>query len=238
MNLEHIASILALHKKWLLGDKYGKRADLRGANLGEANLSGADLGGANLGGANLGWTNLRGADLRGADLRDANLRGADLRGANLGEANLRGADLRGADLRGANLGGANLGWTNLRDANLSRANLRGANLRRAIFDYRTIGMHAAPEGKLTGYKKLANGTICRIEVPEDARRSCATTRKYRCERAFVLEGAGHTMHDGVKTEYRPGNEVRPDSWDDNRWNECSHGIHFFLTREEAEAWNV
>jgi hypothetical protein len=25
----------------------------------------------------------------------------------------------------------------------------------------------------------------------------------------------------------------PDSFDDTRWEECSHGIHCFLTREEA-----
>ena len=24
-----------------------------------------------------------------------------------------------------------------------------------------------------------------------------------------------------------------DSWDDNRWNECSHGIHFFIDRQSA-----
>lgn len=23
----------------------------------------------------------------------------------------------------------------------------------------------------------------------------------------------------------------------NRWNECSHGIHFFITRREAELYN-
>ena len=24
-----------------------------------------------------------------------------------------------------------------------------------------------------------------------------------------------------------------DSWDDNCWNECSHGIHFFIDRQSA-----
>jgi len=31
--------------------------------------------------------------------------------------------------------------------------------------------------------------------------------------------------------------VRCDKWDDDRWNECSGGIHFFLTRAEAEAYS-
>ena len=28
--------------------------------------------------------------------------------------------------------------------------------------------------------------------------------------------------------------IKPDSWDNNRWDECSNGIHFFITRLEAE----
>ena len=35
-------------------------------------------------------------------------------------------------------------------------------------------------------------------------------------------------------EYRVGETVRPDKWDENRFNECSNGIHFFITRIEAE----
>ena len=88
MTKEELDKVLELHKKWLDGDKAGKRAVLFGANLLGANLLGA---------------NLLGANLRGADLLDANLRGADLIYANLRGANLRGADLNGADLRGANI---------------------------------------------------------------------------------------------------------------------------------------
>lgn len=88
MTKEELDKVLESHKKWLDGDKAGKRAVLFGANLLGANLLGA---------------NLRGANLRGADLLDANLRGADLIYANLRGANLRGADLNGADLRGANI---------------------------------------------------------------------------------------------------------------------------------------
>ena len=91
MTKEELDKVLELHKKWLDGDKAGKRAVLFGANL---------LG-----------ANLRGANLRGADLLDANLRGADLRGADLIYANLRGANLRGADLNGADLRGANIDYS-------------------------------------------------------------------------------------------------------------------------------
>jgi hypothetical protein len=33
--------------------------------------------------------------------------------------------------------------------------------------------------------------------------------------------------------YKVGEMVFPDSFDENRWNECSHGIHFFINKDEA-----
>jgi hypothetical protein len=52
----------------------------------------------------------------------------------------------------------------------------------------------------------------------------------------VLEApdGAYTNEHGPRTEYRVGETVRPDKWDDNWMEECSHGIHFFITREEAE----
>ena len=103
-----LASILNLHKAWLIGEDYGKRADLS-----EANLSWADLSRANLRGADLREANLSEANLRWANLSGANLSGANLREANLSEANLSWADLSGADLREADLSGANLDYSGL-----------------------------------------------------------------------------------------------------------------------------
>ena len=71
----------------------------------------------------------------------------------------------------------------------------------------------------------------------EAKRSNATGRKCRAEYAKVLEviGAevGISQHDG-KTKYKVGETIHSDKWDDNRWEECSSGIHFFITRLEAE----
>ena len=100
MNIE---IVLENHKKWMLGEKGGERANLRGADLFAANLSAANLCDADLCGASL-----RGANLRGANLYGASLRGASLRGANLSAANLCDADLCGASLCDANLCGASL----------------------------------------------------------------------------------------------------------------------------------
>jgi hypothetical protein len=164
------------------------------------------------------------------DFRDAYLYGADLRGADLRGANLYGADLRGADLRDANLRDADLRGADLRDANLYGANLRGANLPDLVVAQLSI----LPEGDLIGYKKLSGDVICRIKIPADAKRSNATGRKCRAEYAIVLEGEGFSKHDN-KFKYVVGETVRPrKAWCEDRWQECDSGIHFFLTKIEAE----
>ena len=48
---------------------------------------------------------------------------------------------------------------------------------------------------------------------------------------------GVSLYDG-KTEYRKGQIVKCDRWEEDRWKECGGGIHFFLTREEAEAFAI
>ena len=83
-----LASILNLHKAWIIGEDYGKRAnlswaDLSGADLREADLSRADLSEADLSWADLSWADLSRADLSRADLSRADLSWADLSGANL-----------------------------------------------------------------------------------------------------------------------------------------------------------
>ena len=193
-----------------------------------ADLSGADLYGADLSGANLSRANLYGADLYGANLSRANLSGADLSGANLSRANLSRANLSGANLSGADLSGANLSG-----ANLSRADLYGAkNAELAIAKTRIL-----PDGDLIGWKKCQGGIIVKLRIPEAAKRSHAFGRKCRAEYADVIEiigeGKAISSHDS-KTEYVVGQRVTPDVFDENWQQECAGGIHFFITRLEAE----
>ena len=225
MTQEEFNAILENHKKWLEGNG-GERADLKGADLCGADLRDADLCGADLCGADL-----RGADLCGADLRDADLCGADL----------RDADLRGADLRVANLCGADLRGADLRDADLCGADLRGVR-----HDERTAfyAMQCPEKGAYIGYKK-AGGKIVELEIQEDAKRSSATTRKCRASKAKVLSITsidGEEHFEEAKSNYdnsfvyEVGETVEVKDFDENRWNECSAGIHHFITRGEAERY--
>jgi len=181
-----------------------------------------------------------GADLRWANLHGANLHGANLHGADLRWANLRWADLRWANLHGANLYRADLRWANLRWADLRWANLHGANLYGAknIPEYIVSSLQVLPdEGDVVGWKKCRDGVIVKLLIKSGTPRSSATTRKCRAKEATVLEVFGSDVaiskHD-KNTTYEVGETVVCDLWDEDRWNECSGGIHFFITRKEAE----
>jgi len=169
----------------------------------------------------------------------ANLSRANLSRADLSSANLSGADLYRADLSRADLYGADLSSANLSGANLSRANLSGANLSSAkSADHALAQTSILPDcGDVIGWKKCVSGVIVKLLIPEAAKRSNASGRKCRAEYADVIEviGAdkGISKHDGM-TEYRMGERVTADKWDSDRFNECSGGIHFFITRIEAE----
>ena len=131
---------------------------------------------------------------------------------------------------------ADLSYADLRSANLRSANLRSAkNLSAlAIAEMQFIPV----EGAFIGWKKCRNSVIVKLLIPEDAKRCHGTERKCRASKAQVIEVIGAEV--GIseyQTEvvYRKGETVTPDSFDDNRWNTCSNGIHFYLTRDEAEA---
>ena len=210
-SIEELAEIIAKHKKWIDDGCDGVRANLSGADLSWANLSGANLFRANLSGADLSWANLFRANLSGA-----NLSGANLSGANLFRANLSGADLSGAENT----------------------------------EYATAVTMVPCEGSIIGWKKAHKPErdgycIVKLRIPEEAKRSSATGRKCRAEWVEVIEviGAEYAVSDradenGDRLEYRPGQTVKPDKWDDNRWEECSNGIHFFVSRIEAESYDL
>ena len=153
-------------------------------------------------------------------------------------ADLSGANLSGANLSRANLSGANLSRANLSRANLSRADLSGANLSGAYLPDFAV---CPDEGAFVAFKKLQGSIVATLEIPAEARRTSSLVgRKCRAEFARVLAlsgGAlvGYSQHDG-KFAYRLGEVVHPDSFDGDIRAECLPGIHFFITKKEAEKY--
>ena len=129
-----------------------------------------------------------------------------------------------------------------------------------IFD--NLPLVCPSEGEFIGWKALLLqkgdeedeencelvAVIGKLLIPADAKRSSAFGKKCRCSKAKLLEVyALDNLSDPLSIqeneilvgflsydfEYKLGEEVYPDKFDENKWNECSNGIHFFMTREEA-----
>jgi hypothetical protein len=210
MDSTKLKEILELHLKWLNGRADGVRANLRRADLCRAYLRGANLCGANLHGANL----------RRADLHGANLREAYLSVAHLSEANLRGADLRGAHLSEANLRGADL-----TDAKLSPFSL------------------CPEEGDFIAWKKVEGGVVLKLRII-GKRISTPIGRKCRTDKCEVLaayDREGKEVRALFRSKYDrffhySVGEIIWTPLDEDFRVECTSGIHFFMTRQEAEEY--
>jgi hypothetical protein len=86
---------------------------------------------------------------------------------------------------------------------------------------------------------LQDGCIATLKIPEQSKRSSATSRKCRASEAYVVKienpkGKEIKMCLSEKGgTYITGQTILPDAFDECRWNECSNGIHFFITKQEA-----
>jgi hypothetical protein len=218
-----IKQVLEMHRLWLQGQgRRGSRADLSHADLSGADLSGADLSRADLSGADLSRADLSRADLIRADLSHAYLSGADLSHAYLSGADLSGAYLSGADLSRADLSGADLSG-----AVLSGADLSGA----CMGNWRIL----PDEGTIVGWKKLSGGVICKLQINAADAVCSLVGRKCRARAAVVMEGKGRSSHD-LSFTYAPGQTLTVPNFDDDIRIECAPGIHFFITKKEAQEY--
>ena len=192
------------------------------------------------------------ADFSSKDLSNINLEGKDLSHADFRHCNLTNANLRNTNLRFSEFSCAIIQSTNFTGANLKNAySLNSWTFKNAILtDVIGINDLCPKEGSFIGWKKCCNGiqppVIVKLEIPANARRCSAISNKCRCSQAKVLEiqNLDGTIADAKEVYswynknfvYRVNEYIYPDWFDDNFWNECGHGIHFFMKREEAVNW--
>ena len=136
----------------------------------------------------------------------------------------------------ANLSGADLYGANLYGADLSGADLSGAE------NVPFIPMACPDTGSFIAFKKASDHIVV-LEIPADARRLSATGRKCRCDKANVLRieemdgtASGRIVVASDRDSsfvYKVGEMVSVPDFCEDRWQECSAGIHFFINRQEA-----
>ncbi|WP_366511333.1 MULTISPECIES: DUF5758 domain-containing protein [Enterococcus] len=106
-------------------------------------------------------------------------------------------------------------------------------------------MQCPEEGSFIAYKK-AKGLVVKLLIPDDAKRSSATSRKCRCDKAKVLEimqpDKTPSNITSVPSNYDPdfvyevGKTVMVSDFEEDRFVECAAGIHFFITFDEAKKY--
>lgn len=203
---------------------------------------------------------LRGISEYGANDYLLYCKNCDLRGIGIGQFiyyRLRGCDLRGADMAGLRLSSADYiedcdlrgttGWDRIYSTSVCGTKRTLAQLA----EY--IPMRCPREGSYTGYKSCRcigydnARAIVVLEIPAHARRSSAFGSKCRASEAVVKAIWGYGKNGNrVKLEsavsshdpnfvYRVGETVKPTHpFCENRFDECSSGIHHFMTYEEAK----
>jgi len=187
----------------------------------------------------------------------------DFRYLNLEKSDLSVSALRGIDLSYSNLCGTKFLASDCSDAKFTGCStdyytdFTYANLIHSI-DVTFVPMACPETGEFIGWKRVKNYLV-KLKIPEDAKRSSATSYKCRCDKAFVLgiynlDGSDADLDElnvvarglmvgGVKFEqitapitYKVDEIAYADSFDEDRWDECSHGIHFFTEYSMARQY--
>lgn len=199
---------------------------------------------------------LSGVDFTGAELEDVHFRYCDLRGAKFDNTKFVNVDFYRCafDIVMAPDG--------LNIAQFYKDGIRVYGCLTYIIKYGHVGTFNSADmyypietdgEELTGYKKVMVGdlvsdihyAIAKLRIPayadrivyedDKCRASCAQVVDIYDENDIHYDGGSSMYYPTVKCEYRPKHMVYSDSFDDNPFEVCSHGIHFFLT--EQEAWD-
>lgn len=239
--------------------------NLAGQDLQECVFECCRLTGANFAGANLQGASFLDCTASRATFMDANMQGSridstmltderdelglpgfsycNFSNVHLGSAKLDRAVMTSCDMRDSYLYRAAFGTADILNR-FSCANLAGVVwIPKAV----AAAVPKLPDGKITGWKRCADGRIVELEIPKTAQRSAGLSRKIRASFAitrsilspkFKYCQTARSQRDtrGNDCAYRVGYQTVADTWDPNPWSVCTHGIHFFLTRDEAVAY--
>ena len=229
--------------------------DFEGAIFSNVNLSGVIFDGCCLDRANFLDTNLAKTRFTSTTFNHAEFSNVDLSEAAFPSANFYMTRFSSCVARKTNFENCVFSFTEFTQTDITDAKLKDVELRYTKFPFdkidRTENAPYLPSicpdaGSFTGWKKAGTDgvdvLVC-LEIPADAKRLSGAGRKCRCDKAKVL---GIYNLDGTPSErteaysgydsdfvYRVGETVSVPNFNENRFNECAEGIHFFITRQEA-----
>ena len=200
---------------------------------------------------------LTGMDLSNMDFTLCSFQNTTLCGVSFADSTVEnalfdGCSLRGADFRNACMITGSFRYCDMRECNICGANLYGAVLEHAdladiVSDDKTqwFRLHCPEKGAFLGYKKCVNDRMVQLLIPADARRTSATLPSCRCDKAKVLTIKSFDYQENFDEAwslvdenfvYRKGEWVEVKNFNEDRWQDSTTGIHFWLTRAEAQAY--
>lgn len=205
--------------------------------LTDANLSGWDLSRIDFSLSSFTRVCFDRANMQETRIENALFDACTFRGTDFRRAYMKGAAMRYDDLTGADIRGANLFSTVLEHAVLDDI----------ISDDETkfFRLYCPESGAFLGYKKCFNNRLVQLLIPADAKRTSATLNSCRCSKAKVLTIKSFDFSEEYDEAwslvdenfvYRKGQWVEVPDFDEDRWNDSTTGIHFWMTREEAKAY--
>lgn len=262
MTRDEVLSIVEEHRRWLDGDKAAECANFDGEVIECVDLSGVNLSGANFSNAyincvNFSRSDLSGVSFRNADIYSSNFADAQLCKSDFAKAFVCSANFAGAALSRVNIMGVAFAGVDMYNADVANANiecvtfngvcLSNTNIDKTKIDTDTLNeiipMRCPETGSFIGWKKACDNYIVKLEITDDAERVSTLSGKCRCSKAKCIAIENMDGADSGLTEvtsiydslfiYKVGETAEVSDFDKNRLRECSRGIHFFLTRQEA-----
>ena len=234
-------------------------ADMSEAVLDEAELYGASICHANLANVSAIKANFASCIMWNSKLNEASMAGACFYTAQLCDCDFTSADLRFCDLCYSNIDytcfeKADLGWANFTYAkktfwaNFGEADLtdvdftdccladNAVNGAKGLF----IPMACPEEGAFIAWKKCQDNRIVKLMVPENALRTGGDRFSCRASEVEILDiySENNNCAEAVSFEddytFRRGETIKDKQVFDSSLLHDGAGIHFFLSRAEAE----
>ena len=224
-------------KEKIAARKNGERLVFSETELWDMDLTGEDFSNMEFLLCSFQNTILNGVNFENSSVENSLFDGCPMRGANFKRAKMVTASFRYCDMRECNI----------EDANLFGAVLEYADLTGIISNEGTqwFRLHCPETGAFLAYKKCVNDRMVQLLVPADAKRTSATFPSCRCNKAKVLTIKSFDFKENFDEAwslvdenfvYRKGEWVEVENFNEDRWQDSTTGIHFWLTREEAEAY--
>lgn len=222
-------------------------SSLKKTNFCNTKIINSEFKEANLTDANFVLASLKSTSFFEANLTKTIFRYSKCSSNNFNTAILTDADFAYADCAYSNFKKAKLNNILFIHANLYNASFIDCKILKTKYPKIDDGtaffaLQCPEEGAFVGFKKSYDDKIIKLLIMKDSLRSSATSRKCRASKVKVLaitDFKGKMQFEKTYSNYdrsfvyKVGDIIEIKKFNKDRWEECSNGIHFFITREEA-----